>query len=45
MAMATILYGTGLRLMEGLRLRVQDIDCDRNQLTVRAILRNEQANT
>jgi integron integrase len=33
--MATILYGTGLRLMECLRLRVKDIDFDRNQITVR----------
>ncbi len=33
--LATILYGTGLRLMECLRLRVKDIDFDRNQITVR----------
>ena len=30
-----LLYGTGLRLMEGLRLRVQDLDLERRQLTVR----------
>lgn len=30
-----LLYGTGLRLMEGLRLRVKDIDFDRNVLIVR----------
>nr|WP_267897939.1 integron integrase [Stagnimonas aquatica] len=30
-----LLYGTGLRLMEGLRLRVQDFDLERKQLTVR----------
>ena len=28
-------YGTGLRLMEGLRLRVQDFDLERKQLSVR----------
>lgn len=32
---AALLYGAGLRLMEGLRLRVKDIDLDRHQLTVR----------
>ncbi len=30
-----LLYGTGLRLMEGLRLRVKDIDFTRRQITVR----------
>lgn len=30
-----LLYGTGLRLMEGLRLRVKDIDFARRQITVR----------
>jgi integron integrase len=34
--MATLLYGAGLRLMECLRLRVQDIDFGSNQLIVRA---------
>jgi len=33
--MATILYGTGLRLMECLRLRIKDVDFARNQITVR----------
>jgi hypothetical protein len=31
----TLLYGTGLRLMEGLRLRVKDVDFAENQITVR----------
>ena len=30
-----LLYGTGLRLMEGLRLRVKDVDFDRGQIMVR----------
>jgi integrase len=29
------LYGTGLRLMEALRLRIKDVDFDRNQIVVR----------
>jgi integron integrase len=33
--MAQLLYGTGLRLMELLRLRVKDLDFDRNQIIVR----------
>ncbi len=32
---ARALYGTGLRLMEGLRLRVKDLDFDRGQIVVR----------
>ncbi len=32
---AKILYGTGLRLMECLRLRVQDLDFQRNEIIVR----------
>ena len=30
-----LLYGTGMRLMEGLRLRVKDVDFERNQITIR----------
>jgi len=33
--MASLLYGAGLRLMECLRLRVQDVDFTRNEITVR----------
>lgn len=33
--MAALMYGAGLRLMECLRLRVQDIDFARNEITVR----------
>lgn len=33
--MAKLLYGSGLRLLEGLRLRVQDLDFEMRQLTVR----------
>ena len=33
--MATLMYGTGMRLMELLRLRVQDIDFDRRIITIR----------
>ena len=33
--MASIMYGSGLRLMECLRLRVQDLDCSHNQILVR----------
>ncbi len=32
----TLLYGAGLRLMECLRLRIQDLDFDRGQIMVRA---------
>ena len=31
---ARLLYGTGLRLLEGLRLRVKDVDFDRGQILV-----------
>jgi integrase len=34
-AEASLLYGTGLRVMECLRLRVQDIDFSRNEILVR----------
>ena len=33
--LAKLLYGTGMRLMEGLRLRVKDVDFDRHVLIVR----------
>lgn len=33
--MASLMYGTGMRLMECVRLRVQDIDFDYLQITVR----------
>lgn len=33
---ASLLYGTGLRISEALRLRVQDIDFDYMQITVRS---------
>ena len=33
--MASMLYGSGLRLSECLRLRVQDLDFDRGEITVR----------
>ena len=31
-----LLYGTGMRLMEGLRLRVKDLDFERNQIVIQA---------
>lgn len=33
--LASLLYGTGMRLMEALRLRVKDVDFDRWEITVR----------
>jgi integrase len=33
--LARLLYGAGLRLMEAVRLRVKDVDCDRAELLVR----------
>lgn len=33
--MASLLYGTGMRLMECVRLRVQDVGFDRNEIAVR----------
>jgi integrase len=33
--MAKLMYGSGVRLMELLRLRVQDVDLEREQLIVR----------
>jgi len=34
--MAILMYGSGLRLLECARLRVQDVDFERHQITVRA---------
>ena len=34
--MAELMYGSGLRLTELLRLRIKDVDLDRHQVTVRA---------
>jgi integron integrase len=34
--MAQLLYGAGLRLMECCRLRIKDLDFDRNEITVRS---------
>jgi integron integrase len=33
--LASLMYGAGLRLMECLRLRVQDVDFSRNEITIR----------
>jgi integron integrase len=33
--MASLMYGAGLRLMECLRLRIQDVDFARNEITIR----------
>ena len=33
--LAQLLYGTGMRLMEGMRLRVKDVDFDRHVIVVR----------
>jgi integron integrase len=33
---ATLLYGSGLRLLEALRLRIQDVDFDSRTLTIRS---------
>lgn len=32
---ASLLYGTGMRVIEGLRLRVKDLDLERREITVR----------
>ncbi len=32
---ASLLYSTGMRLLEGLRLRVKDVDFERREITVR----------
>ena len=33
--MARLIYGTGMRLMECIRLRVKDVDFDRHEITIR----------
>jgi integron integrase len=33
--LCTLLYGTGMRLLEGLRLRIKDVEFGRNQIVVR----------
>ena len=33
--MARLLYGTGMRLMECLRLRIKDVDFARNEILIR----------
>ena len=33
--MASLLYGTGMRLMEGLTFRVKDVDFDRGEILIR----------
>ena len=40
--MASLMYGTGMRVMECTRLRVQDIDFDYRQITVREAKGNKQ---
>lgn len=40
--MASLMYGTGMRVMECSRLRVQDIDFDYQQITVREAKGNKQ---
>lgn len=35
--MASLMYGTGMRVMECVRLRVQDIDCDFRQIAIREL--------
>ena len=33
--MARLLYGAGMRLMECVRLRIKDVDCERNEVLIR----------
>ena len=40
--MACLMYGSGLRLMETLRLRIKDIDLDRRAILVRAAKGNKE---
>lgn len=34
--MARLLYGTGMRLMECVRLRIKDVDFDQRQILIRS---------
>jgi len=43
--MAKMLYGAGLRLMECIRLRVQDLDFERNLIYVRGAKGNKDRTT
>lgn len=43
--MASLLYGSGLRLMECLRLRVKDVDFERNEIIVRSGKGNKDRHT
>lgn len=43
--MGSLLYGSGLRLMECLRLRVKDVDFARNEITVRSGKGNKDRKT
>jgi len=40
--LARLLYGTGMRLMEGIRLRVKDVDFDRQVINVREAKGNKR---
>ncbi len=42
---ANLLYGTGMRLTEGLRLRIQDIDFDYRQIIIRSGKGNKDRHT
>ena len=39
--LARLLYGTGMRLMEGMRLRIKDVEFDRHVIIVREAKRNK----
>lgn len=43
--MASLLYGSGLRLMECIRLRVKDVDFERGEITVRSGKGNKDRHT
>jgi integrase len=43
--MARIIYGGGLRLMECVRMRIKDVDFERLEITVRALLGHSDVST